>query len=423
MGDLQQKICMVFVASGFLWIYLTAGQVFLFIIMYPIIYVVILDREKKTTLLSGAVCIVTNIIYYILFLLRGDKEEMLMTTICVVFAIITAAMAVALTNLMEKQNIEMMEYLQKQTEIQRNIAGNIADGSGVIFDKLDHSKSVITALSDSVSQSNQATNEINDAIRSTAEAIRYQTEMIGRIQEELEASDREASGMREAAGESARTIEDGVTLLEELKKKSEETAAINAASEEATRQLQKRIAEVEEFTGAILAISGQTNLLALNASIEAARAGEAGKGFAVVADEIRVLSEETRGATEKITDILSKLSDDMNAAGDNMKKSTSSILSQNDMIVDTGEKFESIRENVISLTESLTNISNAVNHVVASNSAIMDSVTGLSAATEEVSAQAESLFEMSQRNVENMGLLDENLESIMESATGMKSAL
>lgn len=422
-GEALSKICLVMMAVSFTWLFLTVNQPYLFVLMYLMIYIVILDQDKKTSIISAIACIVVNTIYLVLFFFIGDKSLMLTEIVCYIFCVSSAMLALFITNFMEKQAKEMQEYLKKQTRDQSAVAENVINESGVILEKLNEATDIVNQLNAGIEGSNNSSSDISNAIHNTAEAIGEQTDMTSQIQQKLVESEQSANSMKEASDETSKAVEEGVSLLNRLKEKSIETADINKITVEATKRLQDRIKEVEEFTGAILNISNQTNLLALNASIEAARAGEAGKGFAVVADEIRELSEGTKSSTEKITEIISKLAQDMEDATGNMIKTSDSIIEQSDMIETTGDKFDVINNNIVDLMKSINDITDVIRDVVEANSKIMDSVTNLSATTEEVAASTNNLTNMSNENVGRMNEMTNRLDTINEAATKMKECL
>ncbi len=103
----------------------------------------------------------------------------------------------------------------------------------------------------------------------------------------------------------------------------------------------------------IAGIANKTNLLSLNASIEAARAGEHGKGFSVVAGEIRNLATSTKNLIE--------------------------------------ENNQQAEDTVPKITASVEGIKNLITRIEVMN----DRISSIAATTQEVSAQSDTIRELS----------------------------
>ena len=246
---------------------------------------------------------------------------------------------------------------------------------------------------------NQAMQEITTGALSTAESVQEQTVMTENIRTAIEITDGSADTMAKVAENSAKQAEESTNRMEEMQKQSEAIEVSGAELAEAMKQLKDKVQEVTGITAAISAISNQTNLLALNASIESARAGEAGRGFAVVADQIRLLSEQTKSSTEQIAKITKQLTEDADVAVALVEKSIQATEDQKELIVQNTVGFREVREQSGVASSKASELSGEVANLMQANNKIVESIIQLSAASEQVNANAQQAAELSANNV------------------------
>ena len=346
----------------------------------------------------------------IMILTFSSGERRLISCFIIVQIIIT----------LSKHNKENIQVIEDEIAENSAVSEKIIKLSDQLAEKFEVARTSASDMTNGMECSNDAVTEIADSVKLTTESIMQQTVLTSEIQENLAEAETNTNLMQESAKESIDAVARGKEAIEVLNAQAKLTGELNRESQAATDKLNERINEVEAITGEILNISSQTNLLALNASIEAARAGEAGRGFAVVADEIRQLSEQTKNSVGKITDIINKLIEDADMTSKNMAESIKASETQSKMIEDTKEQMDFINDKTNELTERIDTLSGMVKNIVSANAKITDSITNLSATSEEVSAATESSTNMMQDSLELVHNLDGLLEEIYGISQEMK---
>lgn len=420
----RTKRAMLYMACTFLVAYILLvmnNSVISMIMSFPALFGFMLYMNSVVV---GAGCIATFITCAVKCLqvkATGDSELFgygLLITIAFTVCIYATYQAISI----------LYEYnVQDQSAIvaEANHRAEVADVVAGIVEKIDTDfHEVVDGLGEinvSMRSANDAMDSISGSSESTAQAVNHQADMTSQIQERLEATNQLALEAKETTDSLKAVVTDGKQLANNLQEQSNLVDQNITKISDTVQLLVGNVQEVSGITNSILNISSQTNLLALNASIEAARAGEAGKGFAVVADEIRKLAEETKVSTEKITEIINQLTIVTNDTQAGIDESAEAINIQREHVKEVNDSFTKVENGMQTLEANVVDMSREVERVLEANKEIVDSISLLSTASEEVSAETQTCKVTIDSAFENLRKFTATIDGTFEQLQTLKT--
>jgi len=383
---------MITAGYGVLYVFvlLTSVTKLSFVYIIPMIIILTLYRDWKLVLAAGAAANVIFVFYY-LGSISNTATDITEFEIQLAVLILLTAFAVAATRILIKINAQAIANISVREEQQREAAyGRIMEISRKVSANVDRINELSEDVRTRTDMTKSSVNDIASGTMETAQSIQGQMEMTGSIQHLIDDMSVLSENVLGECNTSKQNIVDGIDSMNELTDNSDRLNDRSSKVMVSMKSLQEKAEQVSEIIAMISDIAEQTNLLSLNASIEAARAGEAGRGFAVVAGEIKKLSEQTGEASARISRIILELEQETEIAGSSVADMNSVIEKQMECINVVNDKFRTLGSSLDALADSIDEQTHKAEEVRDANGKIMHSIEGLSAFSEELTANSES---------------------------------
>ena len=398
---------------------LTTDNPFVFVEVLPMIIVVTLYNDIRLSVLTDFGVLVLNIAQVALFFKNGlytmenntqVEIQILSIIVICVFSVYTTMVSNTNSKLEIKNMEEQKVLVEKMFEKTRNAAGQMAANIDDINDRASQ-------LKQAMQETQQNMNEINIGSTDTAQAVQNQLEQTENIKKRIENVADGSGAIIESIKNTKNAIDEGSEHIENLVKKVDAAVDSGALVNKELSELDKYMSQMNSIIDIINEITSQTSLLALNASIEAARAGEAGKGFAVVATEISHMADQTQNATVEITGLIKNVSDAIVKVIDVSENMIDMIKGQKDVTGAAADSFKIIDDNSENVYVNSEKLSDSVKELEEANKQIIESISTISAISEEVVAHVNRTSETSNHNlelVEGVNNIAVNLSSLTD---------
>lgn len=417
------KMIKHFVGIGYAILYtfvmFTTNNHFTFVYAIPMLIAITVYNDFKYSLPIEVGVVIVNVIQLALFFKRGIYTKADMASVEIQFFVIVLICGIQLyvSIVAEKLNQKKLAELKAEHEKTEELLTRIMDTSDKMTQQITESAQKTASLGESMQAMKESMEEVNSGSNDTAEAVQSQLNQTEEIQAMVEQVEKGTENIIDSMNQNKEAIAQGNANVGILVKQAEETVESGKKVTEELSQLDTYMSQMNSILDIINSITSQTSLLALNASIEAARAGEAGRGFAVVASEISQMAQQTKDSTVQISQLIENVSNAIQMVVEVSGSMISMIESQNETTEKTAESFTVIEKNSDNVYGQSNELAAYVTKLADANKKIIDSISTISAISEEVAAHASDTLSATESNnviVEELAALSGQLETLAQ---------
>lgn len=417
------KMIKHFVGIGYAILYtfvmFTTNNHFTFVYVIPMLIAITVYNDFKYSLPIEVGVVIVNVIQLALFFKRGIYTKADMASVEIQFFVIVLICGIQLyvSIVAEKLNQKKLAELKAEHEKTEELLTRIMDTSDKMTQQITESAQKTASLGESMQAMKESMEEVNSGSNDTAEAVQSQLNQTEEIQAMVEQVEKGTENIIDSMNQNKEAIAQGNANVGILVKQAEETVESGKKVTEELSQLDTYMSQMNSILDIINSITSQTSLLALNASIEAARAGDAGRGFAVVASEISQMAQQTKDSTVQISQLIENVSNAIQMVVEVSGSMISMIESQNETTEKTAESFTVIEKNSDNVYGHSNELAAYVTKLADANKKIVDSISTISAISEEVAAHASDTLSATESNnviVEELAALSGQLETLAQ---------
>ncbi len=417
------KMIKHFVGIGYAILYtfvmFTTNNHFTFVYVIPMLIAITVYNDFKYSLPIEVGMVIVNVVQLVMFFQKGIYTKADIASVEIQFFVIVLICGIQLyvSIVAEKLNQKKLAELKAEHEKTEELLMRIMDTSDKMTQQITVSAQKTASLGESMQAMKESMEEVNSGSNDTAEAVQSQLNQTEEIQAMVEQVEKGTENIIDSMNQNKEAIAQGNANVGILVKQAEETVESGKKVTEELSQLDTYMSQMNSILDIINSITSQTSLLALNASIEAARAGDAGRGFAVVASEISQMAQQTKDSTVQISQLIENVSNAIQMVVEVSGSMISMIESQNETTEKTAESFTVIEKNSDNVYGHSNELAAYVTKLADANKKIVDSISTISAISEEVAAHASDTLSATESNnviVEELAALSGQLETLAQ---------